>query len=365
RKDKLSLNITRCGKILWNIFLFRKLDTIFRIIPIIVKMPFYNFYIKKIRGQSAWYKNIIPSETKRNAFYSIFRKTDKKSEIDKFHKWLCGVVDGDGTFYFSKTRDNYWTFYFKVGQSNYNLRILYFIKTKLGYGSVNVPNSKDNIAEFRIRDQIVIIKVILPIFDKYPLLTSKQFNYEIFREALLINTNKKISLENRNIELEKLKSMIKPVNFVSKVFHDTFEFSKGNVETIISKEWLVGFTEAEGSFYLVRKGSKRIAHIFEITQKLDKIVLEAIAVILDMKVVEKSTYNTVLTCNQKSIYRVIEYFNGQIKGIKAVEYRIWSRSFNKKYSFEELIKIQEQIRRLRSTRNHSFPDILILKLYYL
>lgn len=39
-KDKLSINITRCGKTLWNISIFCKLTTIFRsiIIPIIVKM---------------------------------------------------------------------------------------------------------------------------------------------------------------------------------------------------------------------------------------------------------------------------------------------------------------------------------------
>jgi heme/copper-type cytochrome/quinol oxidase subunit 1 len=36
KNDKLSINITRCGKILWNFI--QKLTTIFRIIPIIVKM---------------------------------------------------------------------------------------------------------------------------------------------------------------------------------------------------------------------------------------------------------------------------------------------------------------------------------------
>lgn len=107
--DKLSINITRCGEILGSRIISRELDTIFRITPIIVKMPFYRFHnkIKKMRGQSAWLKNIMPSETKRNAFYSIFTKTDKKSEIDQFHKWLCGVTDGAGTFSFFKTRENY------------------------------------------------------------------------------------------------------------------------------------------------------------------------------------------------------------------------------------------------------------------
>ena len=42
---------------------------------------------------------------------------------------------------------------------------------------------------------------------------------------------------------------------------------------VMSKSWLIGFTEAEGSFYIVKKGEKRLVHAFEITQKLDVIVL--------------------------------------------------------------------------------------------
>ena len=62
----------------------------------------------------------------------------------------------------------------------------------------------------------------------------------------------------------------------------------------MSTFWLIGFTEAEGSFYIVKKGPCRLVHAFEITQKLDIIVLEAIAKIFDVKVTNKKTYNTVV-----------------------------------------------------------------------
>ena len=209
-----------------------------------------------------------------------------------------------------------------MGQSNYNLRLLYHIKKILGYGSVSVPQSKDNIAEFRIRDRKVIIKVILPIFDKHPLLTSKQFNYEIFRKAIIIMEDPSLTSEIKNINILKLKSIIRPDNYISPVFRNILNISKENVEDIISKQWLIGFTEAEGSFYITKKGSNRIQHIFEITQKIDRIVLEAISVILDIKVKTKNTYFTVLTTNLRSLSLVDKYFFNEIKGIKAVEYRI-------------------------------------------
>jgi hypothetical protein len=84
----------------------------------------------------------------------------------------------------------------------------------------------------------------------------------------------------------------------------------------------VGFTEAEGSFYLVSKDSTRIVHAFEITQKLDIIVLKSIARILGISVVKKNTYNTVVTTNSRAINNIIEYYKNTMKGMKALEYRI-------------------------------------------
>lgn len=83
-------------------------------------------------------------------------------------------------------------------------------------------------------------------------------------------------------------------------------------------DWLVGKTEAEGSFYLVSKEPTRIVHAFEITQKLDIIVLKAIAHILGISTSEKKTYNTVVTTNSRSIANIIEYYSNTMKGMKAV-----------------------------------------------
>jgi hypothetical protein len=62
--------------------------------------------------------------------------------------------------------------------------------------------------------------------------------------------------------------------------------------------------------------------MFEITQKLDVLVLEAIAIILGLRLVNKKTYNTVIASNTNSIQNVIKYFFKTMKGMKALEYRI-------------------------------------------
>lgn len=63
--------------------------------------------------------------------------------------------------------------------------------------------------------------------------------------------------------------------------------SNQDADKVMNKLWLIGFTEAEGSFYIVKKGPRRLVHAFEITQKLDVIVLEAIAKFFHVKVTKK------------------------------------------------------------------------------
>lgn len=94
---------------------------------------------------------------------------------DNFHQWLVGFTDGDGSFTISRVAEGKWTLFFKLTQSTYNLRALYFIKNQLGAGSIYIDNDC-NKGDFRIRDRKTIGSIILPIFDKYPLLTSKYFH---------------------------------------------------------------------------------------------------------------------------------------------------------------------------------------------
>jgi hypothetical protein len=139
-----------------------------------------------------------------------------KDNIKKsFYQWLVGMTDGDGTFHFSKTKKGIWSFTFKIAQSNYNLRLLYYIKSMLGVGSVSVPNSKDNTAEFRIRNIQHIIQYVLPIFDTFPLLTSKYFYYKLFREAILIMNDSTLSKEEKDKQISHLKSQTMPLNYIS------------------------------------------------------------------------------------------------------------------------------------------------------
>ena len=161
-----------------------------------------------------------------------------------------------------------------------------------------------------------------------------------------------LSKEEKDKLISSLKSQSLPENYISPAWL-AINNSVSTVEDakkIISKPWLIGFTEAEGSFYIVKKGPARLIHAFEITQKLDRIVLEAISLILGIKVTQKKTYFTVVTTNTDAIKNIADYYFNTMKGMKALEYRIWARSFNKKKDFESMSQIQNLMRKIRSIR---------------
>lgn len=351
------INIARCGKLLYS-----EMNT--NIYKYIVK-------ISSTWGQSAWviiwyiYISIkvfivgvyidmfkqyefdnSSSETKRNDCSYI-----NNSGI-VFDPWLVGVTDGDGTFFFNNTKKDVWVFSYEVAQNIYNVRLLYFIKKMVGVGEVSIP--KDGNCCYRIRDRKNIIKYILPIFDKYSLLTSKNFNYKLFREAILIYDNPNISRSVKNVQLGQLKVEQKsgiPIGYISPIWNivNNSVTCISDAMAVINKSWLVGFVEAEGSFFISKKDIDRYSHGFGISQKLDAIVLLGISYILGLRFCDRKGYYMVDTYNISKISYISEYFTDTMKGMKSLEFKIWKRSFAKRdKGTKYLFKVQYLMRKLRN-----------------
>lgn len=268
-----------------------------------------------------------------------------KQNKELFYQWLVGFTDGDGTF--SITYQNQkWSLVFKLSQHEYNMRLLYFIKSQLGVGNIN-KEAKTNMVNYRIRNRKILLEVIFPIFDKYPLLTSKYFNYLKFKEAYSILDNTSLTKTQKDKLMFNLISKVPSEGYISpawKIVNNKVS-NTNEANMVMSKAWLIGFTEAEGSFYFVNKSKDRIVHGFEITQKLDLIVLSAIGCILGIKTSSKKTYHTVVTTNSRSIENIIKYFLNTMKGMKSFEFRVWARCYVKhKGDFNKLNEIRNKIR---------------------
>lgn len=360
--DIVLLNLTRCEDILLffkvnNCLLFyffvRKKVINLKIIRLNNILEKY-FNTNYLIHQRLNVRHLIYKLNKFNKFSTV-NKNSLSENKDIFHQWLVGFSDGKGSFSIIRQKNN-WSLIFQIVQSNYNLRVLHFIKKQLGAGNIIVEKN-NNLSKFIIRDSSVLELKIYPIFDKYPLLTSKYFNYIKFKKAHSILSDKSLTNSEKDLIIFNLINTNLPLDYISPAWSiiNNIVSNYENATEIMSKSWLVGFTEAEGNFYLVNKSKNRIVHAFEITQKLDKIVLISIKHILHISTNIQSNkigYHTIFTTNSRAIENIIQYYKNTLKGMKSVEYRIWSRSYIKaKGNYLSLNKIRTQIKNMKIKLN--------------
>lgn len=140
-------------------------------------------------------------------------------------------------------------FSFTIAQHVDDLAILQFIKDKLGIGNIAVKGSGD-VCVFTVTNKEGLY-MLLSIFDKYNLNTTKYLDYLDFRKAFLLYHERDIKEYNR--DKNKIKDQIVELKNgmnSKRTFFDMFSL-RGNKLTI-TKSWLLGFIEAEGSFFISR-----------------------------------------------------------------------------------------------------------------
>lgn len=276
-------------------------------------------------------------------------------QLEWFQQWLVGFTDGDGSFTLSKS-NNKWQLNFKISQNKYNLRILNYIKTNLGVGNINT--NKLNMSSYKITKLEHIGKYIIPIFDKYPLLTSKQLNYERFKKAYYIMINNNLTSLEKNRKLNEIKLLEPDYSYISPNFNVSIEnlnnldYVQTNINqlaSLINKPWIIGFIEAEGSFYITKKDINRYEMGFGLTQKLDPHILYCLKYLLNLKcnIKKKTNHNYYIldTVLKLDILNIIDYFQNTMKGMKSFEFKIWSKCINKTNA--EKLEIQFILRKLK------------------
>ena len=307
-------------------------------------------------------KELLYGDIKAIKLFSM-RETEKLknnkwnmlNENEKFKVWLVGFTDGDGCFSVVKSGSTY-RLQYSLSQSAYNLRVLYYIKSSLGYGNVS-KSSKQSWANFRITDRKVLNQVVFPVFDKYPLLTSKQFNYLRFKKAYDILENNNLTTAIKNKTIEELLSQKIPADYVSPgISHLAVLSSYEEIASAISIYWLAGFTEAEGNFGVYPdRGRYNIE--FTLVQKLDKLLLQLIKRFLHIpsNVNYNKTNNIYVlnTKNSRSIENIINIFNSKFKGVKSLEFKLWSKAnYYKNTNIDKVSKIHKIILNIRSKNNN-------------
>ena len=209
----------------------------------------------------------------QNLYQKIPKTKKNLPNVSKqFLQWFSGFVDAEGCFTIHP--NSKWTavgFIFIIELHIDDIEILYKIAKTLGVGIVTSKKTR-NSAVFTVSKMNDIISVILPIFNEFPLQTSKHLDFICFSKAILIKMNstgtlKRISETNLN-QIKYFKTNMNKHRLVI----DKQELDYLTKKVSINAWWLLGFVEGEGTF-----GYKHLVPYFQVAQhKKNLFILNAI-----------------------------------------------------------------------------------------
>ena len=111
--------------------------------------------------------------------------------------YITGMTDSEGSFSYyvqriSPLKDKITvSLEYKVAQKSHSENVLYEIKSYFSDGSVVIDNRKTDTKKFHITNLEVILEKIIPHFEAYPCLTSKNLNFKDWKAICKLISQKK------------------------------------------------------------------------------------------------------------------------------------------------------------------------------
>ena len=130
--------------------------------------------------------------------------TKARLDRDLHPYFVTGFADGESTFYLGISKSSRykigWTVTTSFSMELYekDLDLLKSIKSFFSIGNIRV-RARDNQLIYSVSSIKDIKEVLIPHFEKYPLVTQKQADFELFKLAIdIIDNEKHLTLEGLN-----------------------------------------------------------------------------------------------------------------------------------------------------------------------
>lgn len=242
--------------------------------------------------------------------------------------WLVGFVEGDGCFSVNKN-GKYVKYEFAIEIHISDIKLLHKIKSILGgYGSITTSKrSNTELARLKISSKYNLKNIILPIFDKYGMLTSKQYDYLYFKSCLLQNIT-----FNEHLPIYERPE------------YTPFNETQDILNLYYFDAWLVGFMEAESYFstFQVTGESNKTAK-FGISQTNGIQIITAIKERLSLNsnpfINQKTNSCVIDTSSVRGVQNVINFLKKtpvKLKGNKRGQFLKWLHELRVNSSYRNI-----------------------------
>lgn len=286
--------------------------------------------------------------------------------------FVSGFIDAEGSFIvIVRKNPKYrigWTVVviFSITLHERDICILQEIQAYFG-GAGSISKSGQNTFKYRIESLELISNLIIPHFDKYPLVTQKLGDYLLFKTVVEMMKAKGHLTEVGINKIVAIKASMN--NGLSADLHAAFPNLNPVARPIVDnkkvphEEWIAGFTSGECCFYVVvakspsRKVGFRVLLELKISQhERDEKLMASLITYYGSGFLKKDPRGARVytVCNFSEICeKIIPFFQKhKIRGVKSEDFADWCK-------IAELIKVKDhltfsgldQIRKIKSGMN--------------
>lgn len=286
-----------------------------------------------------------------------FLRLDKKDYLSipyQFIAFLVGLIDGDGYIQITRTPKGYITIKLVIGLQLDDISTLEYIKSvlKLGKLTINKDHRSPNCKLIINRTDLQEIFFPLLIHHGIFFITeARKFQFELAKFILKndIKLYEVISSLDSDISLKKNTSAASSVLSRSITeSHSAIQWSLPTPATASASEynklpffknWLVGFTVAEGSFLFKNNNDA----CYQLKQRIHVQLFDSFKLLFETNrkiTTENYKYNQFSVSSKDDIQKVINFFSFSglhpLIGLKAIQYLNWLNKLKISYRYNNL-----------------------------
>ncbi len=181
----------------------------------------------------------------RERYFKLMEISNGKEDFSLSPWWVTGITDAKGSFSINFTSKTHVYCVFEVNIRGHSKSILYYLQRYFNCGEIMLVNEKYNIYKFIVTNNEDLYNNILPHFDKYSLVTSKNLDYLDFKKVVLMCKDR---FDVFNIHRRKIIFIKNNMNS-KRSFEERHHFYKDLDIKNLNLDWVYAFIDLRGLFY--------------------------------------------------------------------------------------------------------------------
>lgn len=278
--------------------------------------------------------------------------------------FITGFVDAEGSFVISIQKEpknkTGWTIKPRLSISLHKKDIAILEQIKDYFKGVgNISKEGKNVVQYRVASLRDLTNIVIPHFDKYPLLTQKKADFILFKQVIeLIDRKEHLTREG----LIKVLSIKESINLglsdtVKSAFFDIVAVERPVIsnQKVLDPNWLAGFASGEGCFQitLIKTTTNQLGYWVQLSFQLTQHTRD-IELINNLK--------EYLDCGQTTVYNDHNFIKYVVSNISDIMEKVLP--FFDKYSIVG-VKYQDyedfkQVALMMKDKKHLTPEGLNL-----